>query len=133
MEKRLYRSRTDKYVAGVCSGVAEYFNIDPTIVRIVFAIIALSSLGTALIAYLIAAIVIPEQPKDYVPETNGESKGEGFTFENKNSRQTLGIVLVGVGALILMSRVVNWFDSGMILAVGVIALGAFLVFRRNEE
>ncbi len=131
MERRLYRSKKDKFLAGVCSGVADYFKIDPTIVRILFAIIALSSAGTALIAYLIAAIVIPERPDDYVEDDSEPTKG--FTFEGKNSRQTLGIVFVGAGALILLSRVVHWFDSGMILAIGIIAIGALILFRRSES
>lgn len=128
MSKRLYRSTKDKQVSGVCGGVAEYFKMDPTIVRIVFVIIALSSLGTALIAYLITSIVVPEMPSDYVPD---ESEDE-ISYENRNTRQTLGIILVGAGGLILLSRIVNWFDSSMILAVGIIVVGVFILFRRND-
>lgn len=63
MQKRLYRSRSERMMAGVCGGLAEYFNIDPTIVRVVF--IALSLLGgPGLILYIILAIVVPEQPYD---------------------------------------------------------------------
>lgn len=128
MSKRLYRSRKDKYLAGVCGGVADYFNIDPTIVRILVVIIAISSVGTAAVAYLIMAIVVPEVPDGYVPEDNAERQ----TLDSSNTRQVLGTILVGAGALILLSRMVSWFDSGMILAIGIIAVGAFILFRRTE-
>lgn len=60
MGKRLYRSR-DKKIAGVCGGIAEYFKIDPTIIRLIWAI-AVLVYGTGLLAYLICWIVIPEDP-----------------------------------------------------------------------
>jgi phage shock protein C len=60
--KRLYRSRTDRQVAGVCGGIADYFNIDPTIVRILWVIFAIAG-GPGLIVYIILAIVIPEEPE----------------------------------------------------------------------
>ena len=63
MEKRLYRSRSERMLAGVCGGIAEYLNIDPTIVRLVFALVSLS--GPGLLLYLIAAIIIPEDPDAY--------------------------------------------------------------------
>ena len=58
--KRLYRSNRNKMICGVCGGVAEYFNIDPTIVRLVFAILAFSRKG--LLIYFLAAIIIPMEP-----------------------------------------------------------------------
>ena len=58
--KRLYKSRTDRKLCGVCGGVAEYFGIDPTIVRLGLVILVLC-FGTGILAYLIAAIIIPEQ------------------------------------------------------------------------
>ncbi|MBQ7637216.1 MAG: PspC domain-containing protein [Lachnospiraceae bacterium] len=60
MSKRLYKSR-EKKLAGVCGGIAEYFDIDPTIIRIVWLIFVLCA-GTGLLAYIIAAIVMPDQP-----------------------------------------------------------------------
>ena len=64
MEKKLYRNTKNKMIAGVCSGLAEYINIDPTIVRLIWALIAFS--GAGLLAYLIAAIIIPEKPSDII-------------------------------------------------------------------
>ena len=60
MEKKLYKSRTNKKVAGVCGGIGEYFSIDPTLVRLGF--VALSFLaGGGLLVYIIAAIIIPDR------------------------------------------------------------------------
>ena len=64
MNKKLYRSTSNKMIAGVCSGLAEYINIDPTIVRLIWALIALS--GAGVLAYLVAAIIIPEKPSDII-------------------------------------------------------------------
>ena len=58
MNKRLYRSSSDKKIAGVCGGLGEYLNVDPTIIRLVWALIGLS--GAGVLAYLVAALVIPE-------------------------------------------------------------------------
>jgi phage shock protein PspC (stress-responsive transcriptional regulator) len=61
MEKKLYRSRSDRMIAGVCAGLADYLELDPTIMRIAFAAsIFLGSLG--LWAYLIMWLVVPEEP-----------------------------------------------------------------------
>jgi len=63
MEKKLYRSRTKKMVAGVCGGIAEYFNIDETLVRLGIALITLvTGIVPGIIFYLVAAIIMPERP-----------------------------------------------------------------------
>lgn len=62
MEKRLYKSTQSKMIAGVCGGIAEYFDVDPTLVRLAWVLFcALGSCG--LLAYLIAAIIIPSNPE----------------------------------------------------------------------
>lgn len=56
--KRFYKSETDKKIGGVCGGVAEYFNIDPTIVRLIWGILAFAY-GTGIVAYLICWAIMP--------------------------------------------------------------------------
>lgn len=63
-QKKLYRSVTDRKIAGVCGGFAEYFGMDPTIVRLLMVCIVLF-FGSGLLFYLVAALVIPEAPVDY--------------------------------------------------------------------
>ncbi|MBQ2819046.1 MAG: PspC domain-containing protein [Clostridia bacterium] len=62
MEKKLYRSKTNKKIAGVCGGVGEYLGVDPTIIRLIWVIIALCA-GCGLLAYIIALIIMPDQPE----------------------------------------------------------------------
>ncbi|MBO5461011.1 MAG: PspC domain-containing protein [Ruminococcus sp.] len=57
--KRLYRSRTQRMLCGVCGGIAEYFNIDPTLIRLVWALVGLT--GSGIIAYFVAAVIIPDE------------------------------------------------------------------------
>ena len=71
--KRLYRSINDRQIAGVCGGLAEYFEVDPTIVRLVFVALALVG-GPGILLYIIMAIVIPEEP--------------GFKMKNDDLSQT---------------------------------------------
>jgi len=59
-DKRLYRSETNKMLCGVCGGIAEYFNIDPTLVRLGWVILA-PAFGVGIVGYLIAAIIIPAE------------------------------------------------------------------------
>lgn len=60
MQKKLYRINEGKLIAGVCGGLAEYLNIDPTVLRLIWALLGLS--GTGIVAYLIAALIIPVKP-----------------------------------------------------------------------
>ena len=60
MKKRLYKSSTDKKVCGVCGGIANYFDVDPTVIRLIWVIFTLAG-GSGLIAYIIAAIIMPDE------------------------------------------------------------------------
>ena len=60
--KKLYLSKTDKKLFGVCGGIAEYFNIDSTIVRIVALVLGICY-GAGIIAYIIAALLMPNKPE----------------------------------------------------------------------
>ncbi len=60
-EKKLYKSSTDKKLAGVCGGIAEYFNIDSTLVRLGWVVFSLLG-GSGLLAYIIAALIMPDRP-----------------------------------------------------------------------
>ena len=65
MEKKLYKSSTDKKILGVCGGIAEYFGVDSTIIRIVAVLLALSG-GMGFLTYLILGfLVMSDKPKDY--------------------------------------------------------------------
>lgn len=58
-DKRLYRSRGNRMLCGVCGGIGEYFNVDPTIIRLAF--VLFGCIGTGIVAYFIAAVIIPDE------------------------------------------------------------------------
>jgi len=59
--KRLFRSRKDRILGGVCGGMGSYFNLDPVLVRVVWAVLLFAA-GVGFLAYIIAWIIIPEEP-----------------------------------------------------------------------
>ena len=61
MSKKLYKSTTDRKLCGVCAGIANYLNIDPTVVRLLWALITFLG-GAGVIAYIVCALVIPDEP-----------------------------------------------------------------------
>ncbi len=63
MAKRLYKS-SDRKISGVCSGIAEFLNIDSTIVRLVWIVLTCFSAGTGIIAYFVCALIMPDRPSD---------------------------------------------------------------------
>lgn len=75
--KRLYLSTTNRRIAGVCGGIGEYFNIDPTIVRVLFAIFAWAY-GSAIFLYILLSIILP---KDYEVQGGGQFKQSGPTYK----------------------------------------------------
>lgn len=59
--KKLYRSRNSRMICGVCGGIAEYFNIDPTLIRLGFVLATCASFGTMILGYFVAAVIIPDE------------------------------------------------------------------------
>ena len=65
-DKKLYKSNSDKKIDGVCAGIAEYFNLDPTVVRLALVLFCLLG-GSGILAYIICAVVMPDEP-GYIEE-----------------------------------------------------------------
>jgi len=66
-EKRLYRSRSNRLVAGVCSGLGEFFGIDTTLVRLAFVLGVIFGFGSLLVVYIVMMFVVPEEPLTATP------------------------------------------------------------------
>jgi len=128
--KKLRRSRSDKYIFGVCGGLGEYLNIDSTIIRLVWFILALTSFGTFALAYLICGLVIPEDD-GYIHEDDGKG------VERKdNSRTVVGIGLVILGAVLLGNIVFPWFSHTVRQAMRLwpallIILGLYILIKKD--
>ena len=69
--KKLYKSKTDRKIEGVCAGIAQYLNVDSTAIRAVWAIVTLFTVGVGILAYIACAVIMPVEP-DYIEpdETN---------------------------------------------------------------
>ena len=76
--KRLYRSRNNRMFAGVCSGLGEYFDMDPTVIRLLFVLGVFLGFGGAIFVYLVMMFVVPEEPLSTL-ETAGPSPDEQTT------------------------------------------------------
>lgn len=80
--KRLYRSRNNRMFAGVCSGLGQYFDMDPTVVRLLFVLGVFLGFGGAFFIYLIMMFVVPEESLD-IPEKVAPSLSEQTTDANE--------------------------------------------------
>ncbi|PKK84436.1 MAG: hypothetical protein CVT49_03685 [candidate division Zixibacteria bacterium HGW-Zixibacteria-1] len=103
MDKKLYRSTADSKIAGVCGGLGEYFNIDPTIIRII-AIILVFADGAGLLGYIIAWIVMPKRPLGVELET------PPARTESSLGKFLPGLILVAIGVVFLFKNIYWWFD-----------------------
>lgn len=110
MKKRLYRSPNQRVLAGVCGGLAEYFNLDVTIVRLICLATIVLFWGTGFLFYIIAAIIIPkgENTGDTVVTDEDGSEihieNDGEPNVRNNSMVFIGSILVIIGGLVLIDR-----------------------------
>lgn len=138
MEKKLYKSSSDKVLAGVCGGIAEYFAVDTVIVRLAWVLVTLMA-GAGLIAYIVAAIIIPENPgfssaADGYERTDHSGEGTGRRNTSGNTSIALGVILVVFGAFVLFKHFVPyipWLSKDFVMAAMLIGLGIFFIVRKK--
>ena len=153
MTKRLYRSYTDKMVGGVAGGIAEYFDVDPTLIRVLFVVLTLVG-GGGIIAYIILWIVVPQKPIE-IPKfgksdqnTNDEKKsGDEMKNENsfhnnfmesiKNRKHNRsiwgGLILIFLGGLFLLENFIPAFSFGSFWPLILIGVGLGLLLNAKRE
>ena len=158
MEKRLYRNRSERMIWGVCGGLANYFDMDPTIVRIIFVLLALTN-GVGIVVYIIMAIVVPlegskvatskeviKENVEEIKETAGQIGNEiRSTFEKADEEDTsgkirrrrnlLGMALIVIGIVILLGtlNLFHWLNWVYIWPVIIIAVGLIIVFSARRK
>jgi phage shock protein C len=135
MDKKLYRSANDKILAGVCGGIGEYFNVDTVIIRLLWVVFTLMG-GAGIIAYIIAAIIVPANPSGMNAEGYYTgSEDAGYRPERRNSSRNtsiaLGVILMMFGGFILIKDYIPWIHRDIIAAAILICLGAFFLIRRR--
>lgn len=141
MPERVYRSVRDKMIGGVCGGLADYFRVDVTLVRLI-ALVALFAGGVGFLAYLAAWVIIPVNPeeedvKDVVPDVNEESsefrKPENHE-RHDNRTKIAGAILIVVGAVFLLeSWFPYWFDMSKMWPLLLIFIGLFVIVRGGRR
>ncbi|VVB67137.1 PspC domain protein [Candidatus Norongarragalina meridionalis] len=146
MEKRLYRSKKDRILGGVCGGIAEYFEVDPTLVRLLWVLFVLAG-GAGVIAYIIAWIIMPPNPKQKGVDEDFSRAAErlGKRMERRKEREEDGkhglliggIIVLGIGLVFLASNY-GWFPGWwswdkmwpvMLILVGVGLLAGWVAKR----
>ncbi len=120
--KRLYRSEREKILCGVCGGLAEYFNIDPTIVRLAVALLFILNPGATLLLYLIACIIMPKESEVKTRESIEEKEGIAPSKLSLSSREVESIVLLIIGVVLFVIGVS--ILSSTVLSLDII--GAFM-------
>ncbi len=157
MERRLYRSRTDRMIWGVCGGLAKYFELDPTIFRVIFVVLAFIN-GIGIIAYILMAMIVPledskaakaketireniEEMKESASELGEELRttfsGKGGETEerNKRFRRTIfGIVLITLGVIFLLGSfdLFWWFQWRYLWPLVLVAIGLVIILSRRK-
>ncbi|MDI6871260.1 MAG: PspC domain-containing protein [Bacillota bacterium] len=139
MDKRLYRSRDDRVIAGVCGGLAEYLKIDANLVRLVWALFSFpGAIGLPL--YILAWILVPEAPGRWVQwHPAGDETGEAASAAQPGQAMApasgeqrgrwAGAILLILGALFLLENLLPWFHLGRLWPVALIVVGVALLVR----
>jgi phage shock protein C len=142
VRERLYRSRSDRMIFGVAGGMARWLDVDPAVVRLVWALLIIAG-GVGLLLYIVAAIVIPEEPLGAMPPTGASGAGTpdggqmGTTgwagsrrmhrHDNSTAPMIIGIVLVLLGAWFLAERYISWLDNALLWPALLIVVGVLLL------
>lgn len=147
--KRLYRSRKDKILAGVCGGIGEYFGIDPVFVRII-AVVLFFWGGTGILAYIIGMIIIPVDPgteeatakKLAKPAVVKDKKETPPPRSGDSGALIIGLILIVVGGIFLM-RNLPIFDNfywwirhqigHLFWPLVLIFIGSFIIFKGTKK
>ncbi|MGB9857404.1 MAG: PspC domain-containing protein [Dictyoglomaceae bacterium] len=122
MEKKLYRSKKERILLGVCGGIAEYFSVDPTIVRLILILLIFTTGPLLPLLYLISALIIPPAPD-----------GEEIVTPHKSSREELwGWILLGLGVFLLALNLGCFFIPFRIaVPLFILLLGVILLLKRE--
>lgn len=149
MTTQLYRSRTDTMLGGVCGGLAHYLGVDPTLVRLVAVLLAMSS-GIGLVLYIVLWIIVPLNPlgadvslsrapasADEIAQrarTLGDDLGAAIQTAHPRAGVFIGLALIAMGAIFMIQRLdiiwLRWLNFDMLWPVLLIVGGLMLLWRR---
>ena len=128
--RRLYRSRDDEVIAGVCGGLGKYFDLDSTLFRIGFVLLVFAG-GAGILAYVLAWIFIPEEPLG--ASTEPATAAGASTDERTNGALLVGLAFVVLGAFFLFDEVWPDFLSWRyVWPIALIAVGVAVLARARR-
>jgi phage shock protein C len=135
MAQKLYRSSNDKMIGGVAGGMADYFNIDPVILRVLF-VLLLFAWGASFFFYILLWIIVPLNPKhrfQFNPEYH-QSSEESTTFKerkrkNESRKNVFAGILIVIGSIWLLGNMFPGFDVTWIIPLGLIGLGVYILYK----
>ncbi len=136
MEKRLYRSRTNKMLGGVCGGLGIYFDIDPVLVRVIF-VAGTFVTGVGLLAYILLWIIVPFEPVSGInqPPYNQEPANDQQAPVQKKTKgggAVFGTILILIGLIFLADNFIPFFRFWDFWPIILIALGAGLLLKAKN-
>ena len=146
--KRLFRSKSNQVIAGVCGGMGEYFNSDPILFRLLF-VVAFIFGGSGLLIYIVLWIAIPEKVsgdktdstlnQDTMSEntsnyqTDPNPKPKSDKPERSDGNLWGGVILIALGAIFLVDRFVPRIDFGDLWPIILIAVGVILISKAYQK
>ena len=141
MSKKLYRNLNGKMIAGVSTGLAEYFDIDPVIIRALF-IITTIAYGIGVIAYIVLWIIVPTKKIEEVDFDNNlddtfNMESENFNYkehDSKNDRKLIGgVILIIIGVLLFLNQIIPGFDIKYIIPIVLIIIGILILSKQFNK
>ncbi len=125
--KKLYRSKRDMMVAGVCGGVAEYFDVDSSMVRLLWALLIVFG-GSGLLLYIIGWVIIPEREESVeVSSDEASSSGNDLIPRDAKTNTLFGVLLIGLGAVLLFDHFLPWRSLARFWPVVLIIVGLIMM------
>jgi phage shock protein C len=123
----LYRSIKDRKIAGVAGGIAEYLQVDSSVVRLIW-LLAILFGGAGLLAYIIAWIVIPEEKEGFVQTDAGERYNPtGDKTVLTGGMNSWGIILIALGGILLLKELIPFGMAKYFWPIIIIGIGIFLL------
>lgn len=139
--KRLYRSREHAMIGGVCAGIAEYFDTDPSLIRLALVLLFFAG-GVGILAYIVAWIIVPQKPlitaaasaETSLEEPPAAAASDSVEEVNR-PRFILGIILIALGGLFLLGslHVWHWFSFFRLWPMILIIIGIMIITKGIEK